>query len=177
MNGIHILSGEIQSGKTSLCLELVDQARNEGVVIGGLLSPAVFKEGKKVAVDVLDLKSTQRRRLAVSNVDQSSQLTTKRWAFDPTAMEWGNRQLLQAVPCDLLLIDELGPLEFYQDKGWLNGFKVLQEGKFGSALVVIRPSLLAVALRRWKDPRVIDLTESGTSSLSGNTLLNWLLDR
>jgi nucleoside-triphosphatase THEP1 len=159
MSGISLLTGEIQSGKTSLCLAVSEAAKQQGFQLGGLLSPAVFKGGDKTAIDVLDLKTSSRRRLAELKANQTSELETIRWAFLPEAIEWGNQALLKALPCDLLLIDELGPLEFYQDQGWVNAFPILERGNFQAALLVIRPSLVEEARNRWDISRIFDLSD------------------
>jgi len=167
---INLLTGQIQSGKTSLCLAVSEAAREQGLRLGGLISPAVFDRGKKTAIDVLDLKTSSRRRLAELKGNQASELETIRWSFLPEAIEWGNRALLKAVPCDLLIIDELGPLEFYQDEGWVNAFSILGSGRYRAALLVVRPSLLEEASRRWDITRIIDL-ESSTQRLRSPQLL------
>jgi hypothetical protein len=50
--------------------------------------------------------------------------------------------LSAATPCDLLIVDELGPLELVGGHGWVHALDVLRKGDFGAALVVCRPSLL-----------------------------------
>jgi nucleoside-triphosphatase THEP1 len=58
-------------------------------------------------------------------------------------LEWGNLRLTQSVKTDLLMIDELGPLEFERQMGWTASFDLLKSGQFGIAMVVIRPECLA----------------------------------
>ena len=173
MNQILILTGEIGSGKTSFCLELAAAALKRERVTGGLVSPGVFSGKEKRAIDVLDLGSSQRKRLAERKEAGSSDLETRRWAFLPQAVEWGNRKLLEAVPCDLLLIDELGPLEFNRGRGWVNAFPVIEGGRYQAALVVVRPSLLEDALARWPGAGVIDLSAPGPHPAPGE--LAWEL--
>jgi len=175
VNQVSVLTGEIQSGKTSLCLALVEEARKSGYKIGGLLSPAVYQRGEKTGIDVLDLKTSRRRRLAELNEGQSSDLETIHWAFLPEAVEWGNQALLQAFPCDLLLIDELGPLEFNRGEGWVNGFEAIRRGEFQAALVVVRHSLLEEAHQRWDISRTIDLSDPSRVPLSSEELCRLLL--
>lgn len=176
MSRISLLTGQIQSGKTNLCLAVAEAARQERLQLGGLISPAVFKGGEKTAIDVLDLKTSNRKRLADLKDNQTSELETIRWSFLPEAVEWGNRALLKAVPCDLLMIDELGPLEFYQERGWVNAFPILEGGKYQAALVVVRPSLLEEATRRWNIFQIIDLRESVQHQLSPQDLAQQLMD-
>lgn len=165
MSEIILITGEIGSGKTSFCLKIVEIARAEGIDLAGLISPGLFRDEKKVAIDVHDLRSRQQRRLAVLNIDQDSKIQTKRWAFDPEVTAWGNRVLAKALPCDLLLIDEIGPLELNRDQGWVNGVQVVKEGDFQSALVVIRPSLVIQAQAIWQVARIIDLDHSPVNPL------------
>ncbi len=175
MSRISLLTGEIASGKTTLCLGLAEAARQQGYQLGGLLSPAVFEDGKKIAIDVLDLKTSRRKRLAELKSSQSSDLETIRWAFQPEAVAWGNQALLGAIPCDLLLIDELGPLEFVRGEGWVNGFEVIESGDYQACLVVVRPSLLEQARVRWEISRIIDLSHPSRSPLPPEGLLDLLL--
>ena len=64
--------------------------------------------------------------------------------FDPEVFERGARVLAHATPCDLLVVDELGPVELLGGRGWANALEVLRRGNFGTALVVCRPELLEV---------------------------------
>ncbi len=98
-------------------------------------------------------------RLAELLRDQGSLISTQRWAFLLEAVEMGNQILMDAVPCDLLVIDELGPLEFDRGEGWVKGFESVSSGEYKAAIVVIRPSLLDKALMRWEVDRVINLDE------------------
>lgn len=174
MGEIVLLTGEIQSGKTNLCLDLYHRAQEAGIKVGGVLSPAVFEGGEKKAIDVMDLKSGNTKRLAELKTQTQTDLETKRWSFFPEAVGWGNKMLLEAAPCDLLLVDELGPLEFQRGEGWVNGFSVIESGDYSTALIVIRPSLIDEAAQRWNVSRVIDLSADGVESLAGRELFDTL---
>lgn len=172
---IHLLTGEIQSGKTSLCLEVMEIARKAGVRLGGVISPGVFVSGEKTAIDLLDIRSGERRRLADGLGGRSSEISTKRWAFLPDTVTWGNQVLKTAVPCELLMIDELGPLEFHRGEGLVTGFGTVGTGDYRAALLVIRPSLLEEALSRWNVARIINLDDPDESLRSGRVLYESLL--
>ena len=64
--------------------------------------------------------------------------------FDPEVFERGAQVLAHATPCDLLVVDELGPIELLGGRGWANALEVLRLGNFGTALVVCRPELLEI---------------------------------
>ncbi len=140
-NRIAILTGPFGSGKTTACLQLAGLARQRGLDCAGVISPARFDGGVKVGIDVLDVRSGQRRPLAEAN-NRPSELRTTRYRFDADAMAWGAGILNMACPCDLLIVDELGPLELEQGQGWINALDVLRDGQFEAAVVVVRPALL-----------------------------------
>ncbi len=152
-----ILTGEKGVGKTTLCQRLVEQTQKSGIMIGGLISPAIFGAGQKMGIDVVNLRDNRSRRLAYTHEHITEGPNTKRWAFEQEVVEWGNKVLKESTPCDLLIIDELGPLEFECGSGWQNGFTALDHGEYSLALIVIRPKLLSQALARWPDAEIVEL--------------------
>ena len=164
---ITIVTGEIESGKTSFCRQMATALLEFGWDTAGILSPAVFEDGKKVAIDVLDLGSGVTERLANLNTAFSGLQgpETKRWRFSERVLEWCNAMLDQAVPCDLLVVDELGPLEFERGEGLTAAFEAVDTRQYRAALLVVRPSLLAKARRRWPDAGVISIGNAGEMSI------------
>jgi nucleoside-triphosphatase THEP1 len=174
---IIILTGEIGSGKSNLCLDVALKAKEGGIQLAGVLSPAVFKEGEKIGIDLINLKNWDRRNLAIRRDQKKSALETGNWSFFLESVQWGNQILKDAIPCDLLIVDELGPLEFNRGEGWTSGLAAVDSGNFIAALVVIRPSLLTIAEQRWKASRIVDVSDPQTTSLSEADLLEELLTR
>jgi len=153
----YLLTGELGAGKTTFCLHLVEILGEAGWDVAGTVSPAVFKAESKVAIDLLNPRSGQRRRLATLLTPEAQQSgpATKRWGFDAETLAWGDSLLARATPCDLLIIDELGPLELERGEGWLSGLKAIDEGKYKAAVIVVRPHLLHLATQRWPDAEVV----------------------
>jgi nucleoside-triphosphatase THEP1 len=173
---ILVITGEIESGKTSLCQEIITLANELGINSTGLISPGFFEGDEKIAIDAEDLSSGERRRLAVLKTAESSEVSTKRWSFDPETVCWGNQVLSASTPCDLLIVDELGPLEFNQAKGWISAFEVIENKDYQAAILVIRPSLVQQASRRWEINQILDLSGSGPFPYSIKELLDNLLN-
>jgi nucleoside-triphosphatase THEP1 len=69
------------------------------------------------------------------------------WYFNLRTLEWGNQVLEISLPCDLLIVDELGPLELTHQMGWRAALDILPLSGYRLALVVIRPELQATARR------------------------------
>lgn len=94
-----------------------------------------------MGIDLLDLRSGVSRPLAEADQRPAS-LRTEAYRFDADVLAWGSAVLSTALPCDLLIVDELGPLELEFNQGWVNALRVLRAGGFRLAVVVVRPELL-----------------------------------
>ncbi|GIK57433.1 MAG: hypothetical protein HND44_13040 [Chloroflexi bacterium] len=168
MSHLIALTGPRGAGKTTACQTLIAQARAANWAVAGLLSPAVVTDGLKTGIMAEDLQSGETRLLAQSAVnasesgDDAAYLRFGRWLFDRAVLDWGNAVLATAVPCDLLIVDELGPLELLHGSGWVNGLAWLRLGNYRQGVVVIRPELVAAAQKTLPIAQVIDL--AGTMS-------------
>ncbi len=159
---IIFLTGDRGSGKTAVCQRLVYQARAAGWDVAGLLSPAVFDGGLKVAIDAVDLRSGERRRLAHVRTAATplEEVCTPTWCFNAATIAWGNQVLARATPCDLLIVDELGTLELERDQGWTDGIAAVNTNRYLQAWVVVRRELLAMAQQLWPMAQVVEVADA-----------------
>ncbi len=105
---------------------------------------------------MVDLHAGDHHQLARLREEDSANMQTPRWAFDEEAMAWANQTLAESDVSDLLVIDELGPLEFFQNKGLTAGMAKLDVGDYKVAAVVIRSALLPQALQRWPNAIIVN---------------------
>jgi nucleoside-triphosphatase THEP1 len=159
---IWMISGERQAGKTSFCQELARMARQSGWEMGGILSPAVFEQGVKIGILAQDVRSGETRRLASLLPQGEEDLQFSSWFFDRRTLAWGNAIFETCLPCDLLVIDEIGPLELNHQMGWTAAIPTLSIPRYRLALVVLRPELFETARRliRFTNMIAIDRTRS-----------------
>ena len=152
-----IVTGEVGSGKTRACEAAAGRLRDLGWRIAGVLSRGVWAGDKKVAIDALDVRSGDMRRLAdhASENHFTQGPATPGWRFHAETITWCNSLLSAAADCDLLVVDELGPLEFESGEGLIQGMRALDDGRFRLALVVVRPRLLQAARQRWPGAEVL----------------------
>ncbi len=136
-----MLVGERGVGKTTFCRALSEQARAAGWDVAGLLSPAVFENNLKVGILAEDIRTGESHQLASVYRHSPEDIPFGSWYFSPQTLAWGNRVLASSTPCDLLIVDELGPLELTQQMGWQTALEILPCGDFQLALVVIRSEL------------------------------------
>jgi nucleoside-triphosphatase THEP1 len=152
-----LLTGPRGSGKSRWCERLAGAGRAAGLNVTGFVSPAVFESGAKTAIDLLDVSTGARRRLADRPPPGVPGTAGLGWSFHPETLAWGNEVLERIGPCDLLVLDELGPLELRHEGGLASCFPVLAARRHRLAVVVVRPELLGEAHRRW--PRIADVLE------------------
>ena len=136
----YVLTGPRNSGKSLICNELVAEAHARGMDVAGILTGPSDPE-PAAPREVVDLRSGASRLFGMPSTLGSDPLAP-RWALEEDVFEWGNEVLTEAVPCDLLIIDEVGPLELKGGRGWVAALDILEAGDFRAALVVCRPDLL-----------------------------------
>jgi len=156
-----IITGWRGVGKTTFCQRFLQVAQAQGWDVAGILSLAVFEGAEKVAIDALDIRSGERRNLAAHHPHAETDSVVTRWFFDQHTLAWGNHILEDSAPCQVLVVDELGPLEFIQHKGWVKAMEVIEKGDYHLGLIVVRPELLEVAAERFQPTRVIEIHNPG----------------
>lgn len=147
-----LVSGEIGAGKTTICQKVVDSARTRGFTCGGLLTPALIEHGRKVGIGGVDLLSGERRVMARIDRDLGGPRVGC-YYFAADAFPWANAVIASAVNsgCDLLVVDEIGPLELVQGRGLAPALDLL--GAVPRALVVVRLSLADTLRNRLESKR------------------------
>jgi nucleoside-triphosphatase len=168
MSRVVLVTGERGVGKTHLCQQVVEQAGKTGYRCAGVLSRAVFDGEEKAAITLVDVATGAERILAVAD-DKPGELRWGRYRFVPSTLEWGSQLLTGAMPCDLLIVDELGPLELTLGLGLVAALGVLKEGAFSLALVVVRPELLDTVREQLHcaETRVVEVDLQNRDQLPG----------
>ncbi len=157
--GLIFVTGPRGSGKTLWCMDLFACARARGLCVCGLISPAIFIQNKKIGIGLKDLRTGEQRRLAYLKGDKGGDVQTQDWELMAETLEWGNSVLERINPCDLLIIDEIGPFELEHGVGFVEGLRIIDRINDFPSVVVIRPSLIDEALKRWDWANVIDISK------------------
>jgi nucleoside-triphosphatase THEP1 len=160
-----LVVGEPRSGKTSWCREYIDWRRKCGSSVGGILSPATEKQRQRIGFNAIDLLTGEEvpfarlsRYRSFKGGEKIGDYTISRQGilFACAAIERavGNK-------CDLVVIDEVGPLELC-GKGLMPAVELALASPV-NVLIVVRSSLKGALQRHFLQYEfvvVADLTQS-----------------
>lgn len=141
---VTLIIGDRGAGKTTLCEKLYRRAADRGLDVCGIISYAVFDEAdRKVGIDAFTISAGTTVPLA----RKDGSLRGSRWAcytFSDDAFNDCVRATVQALDegTDVLILDEIGPLELAVQKGFLPILRFLESSQLPHQTVaVVRPSL------------------------------------
>lgn len=137
---ISILTGGVGAGKTRSLGGILSALQSLGVPAAGFISERVFMDGALAGYDLIDAAGGRRlpflRRAGGPGGDRVGP-----WRIDPAGLAAAAEMIAGADPSAILVIDELGPLEFDGRGHWPALAAVLdQPGR--RFLFVIRDSCL-----------------------------------
>ena len=166
-----LLTGERQAGKTAVCKQVAELARGLGYQPAGLLSPALLgEEGFPVAYQALMIADGEGWLLARADTDLGGPRTT-RYSFDADVLSWAVAKLREAISqgCDLLIVDEIGPLELEQGTGLAPILSDLSAAdRLPPLLLVVRPELVGQLRKQLPDIpfRTFTVTQENRQALA-----------
>jgi nucleoside-triphosphatase THEP1 len=156
---LYLLTGNIGCGKTTWLKDLLSSARSKGITVNGIITPAVFENGEKTGIDCMLLPDCRtipfgkRFDLINGKDDTFDAKIQQRWIFNNSAMKEINAHLAHITadhPSEkLFMVDEIGSLECKKGQGFTEALRILEKGHYNDAIVVIRPTLLDAAQKRF----------------------------
>lgn len=109
------LTGRPGVGKTTALMKVVEELKHEGLKVGGMVSKEVRRRGVRCGFEILDLASGARGILA--SIDQPTGPSVGKYRVNLHDLEKvGVKAILNALEgCDVVVIDEVGPMELYSE--------------------------------------------------------------
>jgi len=163
-----LLTGRSGAGKTTVCATVIERARGRGLTVGGVLTENVATQAGASAQHITDIDTGERRRLATATRERepvrarlegqgrpfSPEEFAASWTFDEKGVAFGNAILAAtfAKPPDLLIVDQIGPLEFWCGGGFTAVFDVVSRGGQAASLIAVHPLTLDKAKERFPEP-------------------------
>ncbi len=164
---VFILTGDVDEGKTATARRIADHLTDSGWNIRGLLSTKKMDDPEKHGYFIKDITSGKKALLCSQNPAQGS-IRTGRFYFSEKGLTFGRKILMQSLekPTDLVVIDELGPLEL-NDKGWTPAIEQLLMQSNTPHLWVVREKLVNIIMRKWHigDVTVFNIKEDSVEEI------------
>lgn len=125
-------------GKTTALTKTLDILRERGYSVGGMLSLEVRENGVRIGFEIIDLYNQKRGWLA--QVNQAIGPQIGKYHVNLKDLEIiGVRAILNAVgTCDIVAIDEIGPME------------LLSQEFRNATTVALKSNKLIIAVVHWK---------------------------
>jgi len=107
------VTGHPGVGKTSVLLRAVDNLKNRGYRVGGMISREVREGGVRVGFEIIDFSTGQRGWLA--HVNQPTGPQVSKYRVNLTDLDAiGVSSIINALTtADVIVIDEIGPMELF----------------------------------------------------------------
>ena len=123
------LTGVPGSGKSTAFMRCVERFRMLGFTVGGISTPEIRSQGRRIGFSVIDLALDRRALLA--GVDVTSKLRVGRYGVDVSGFESVALPALDYAEksCDAICIDEIGRMELFSKdfkrkvEEWMRGPK------------------------------------------------------
>jgi nucleoside-triphosphatase len=130
-----LLTGSPGVGKTTVLTKVVNILEDKGYRVGGMISREVREGGVRVGFEILDLSSEKRGWLA--HLKQRTGPQMGKYRINLEGLESiGVKAIAFAVEnCDVVAIDEVGPMELFSEKFKDATRKVLESHKLVIAVV------------------------------------------
>ncbi len=137
---IFILTGGVGSGKTSFLRGLVENLRKAGIYFNGFLSLRVMTRGETEGYDLLVIREGRSQPfLRRTNSGEGQRVGP--YLMLPDGLAQANEIIRRSRAGDLLIVDEIGPLEL-EGRGLWPALKDALFDEQRRSLVVIRENLL-----------------------------------
>lgn len=140
-----ILTGSVHSGKTTLLKQAAAGLNKRGFVVDGFLCISVWEHDQVLGYDLLPIK-TGKKIPFIRLTGEKDWERIGPFFFVPQTLEKANYIIRQGIEADLLIVDEVGPLEL-QGKGLWPALQHILPHKQINILLVVRSGLLDAVLK------------------------------
>ena len=156
------MTGAPGVGKTTTLSKMVDALKAEGVNVGGMISREAREGSVRVGFEIVDLSSGKHGWLA--HVNQKGGPHVGKYYVNIQDLEnVGAQAIIEATQkCDVVAIDEIGPMELYSQK-----FKQAVKQALESKKLV-----LSVLHAKAKDPIIKEAKQRDDAEIFTITLAN-----
>jgi nucleoside-triphosphatase len=160
-----LITGLPRSGKTTLCKRIIDSLGSE-YKVGGMLTEEIKEGGVRKGFKLVDLARGKEGVLAHVNRGRGPRIG--RYRVNLRDLEdIGEKAILHAIDaCDLIVIDEVGPMELHSKRFIEAVGKAFNSDKHVMATVHFKSRhALIEKLKNRKDVTLVEIDESNRDAL------------
>lgn len=170
-NRVLLLTGNPGVGKTTVLMRTVEALKVKGYSVGGMISREVRKGETRVGFEILDLSTSRSGWLAHVNQKSGPQVGKYRVNIEDLN-NIGAQAISDAVEnCDVIAIDEIGPMELFSEKFKEATRSALESGKLVVAVVHWKAQdKLVIEARKREDAEIITVTHENREKLPEATV-------
>lgn len=150
---IYILTGPVHSGKTTFLKEVVCELKETSLTVGGFLSESIVENQENTGYDLLDLREDKSFPY-IRRTGEAYWQKIGPFYFIPESLAKAREIILRDCDTDILVIDEIGPLELSGKGLWPVLKKVLFQHSV-KLLLIVRANLLDKFLKMLESAEVI----------------------
>jgi len=164
---VFLLTGKPGVGKTTVLIEAVRIMKERGCCVGGMISQEVRENNLRVGFKILDLNSGKSGWLAKVNQKSGPQIGKYRVNIEDLDII-GAQAIADAMAnCDIIVIDEIGPMELFSEKFKEATRKALENRKPVIAVVhwKAKDTLIGEAKSR-EDTEIYTVTQENRNTIS-----------
>jgi nucleoside-triphosphatase len=157
-----LLTGAPGVGKTTVLIKAVDALKAQGVSVGGMISREARAGNVRIGFEIINLTNSKHGWLA--HVNQRTGPQVGKYHVNLEDLDnIGAQAIMQALEkCDVIAIDEIGPMEMFSQK-----FKQAVKQALESKKLV-----LAVVHAKARDPLIAEAKQRGDAETFTVTLAN-----
>ena len=153
-----LLTGRGGAGKTTACWKALPALRAGGIKVAGFISPPLLDaDGKKTGIEMLNLASGEHHTFA-HVVSRNDDPDVGVYRLESDAIDWARGVLAAALfsDIDLLVLDEIGPLELKRGGGFAFALQPLADPeRIPTAIVIVRQELVDELSERLGRPDMV----------------------
>jgi nucleoside-triphosphatase len=147
-------------GKTTLLLKVVEALKAKSYSVGGMVSREVRSCGARVGFEILDLADSKKHGW-LAHVNRKTGPQVGRYRVNLEDLDnVGVEAVLRAVrECDVVAIDEIGPMELFSEKFRRAVLEAVESGKLILAVVhwKVRDKIIE-AVKKREDAEIFNVT-------------------
>ena len=143
---IDILTGQVQSGKTTLLQKITSELKRKDISVGGFLNPSVHEKGQVTGYDLFDLREETKHPF-LRKKGQADWEQIGPYFFVPDTLKQARSIIRHVKRTDICFVDEIGPYEL-EGKGLWPELEAILEHPIPGLFLTVRTKLLDILLDR-----------------------------